>query len=78
VEYRRKVVEYITNLGINVQRVEQEGNNESIVCHIPKEDNNKITDNQSKIESDLNSAVLLSNSYGMNVVVIESNNIDEE
>jgi hypothetical protein len=75
-EYRDKVKSYLENIGVTVQRIEQEGDTESVVCHISSIDKQKIIDAQTKIEDDLNSVVQLSDMFGMNVVIVESNDLE--
>jgi hypothetical protein len=75
-EFRNKAVKYLKELGVTVERVEQRGEDRSIVCHIPKSDNEKITENQSKIENGLDVVVALSDFSGFNVVIIEANDLE--
>lgn len=73
--FKEKITNHLKEKNIEVTKVEQEGDNESIVCHISKEDNEKIENIKEQMEKGFDVAVMLVQSYGMNVVIIESNNL---
>lgn len=75
-DFKEKVRNYLAEKNVAVGRIEQEGNNESIVCHILPEDNTKVREFSNQMEADLDVAVVLTNMYGMNVVIVESNNLE--
>lgn len=77
-EFKNKVVEYFKDHGVTVSRVEQEGDNKSIVCHVPMADNIKIANLKDTMEKVMDVAVLQSDSFGMNVVVVEANDLGED
>lgn len=77
-DFKNKVVDYFKEHGVIVSRVEQEGDTRSIVCHVPQSDNIKIANLKDVMEKVLDVAVLQSDSYGMNVVIVEDNNLDDE
>lgn len=77
-EFKSEVTKYLTDHGVTVNQVEQEGENRSVVCHVPQADNIKIANLKDVMEKMLNVMVLQSNSFGMNVVVVEANDLDEE
>ena len=74
--FKTKVQDYFTKNGVTVSRIEQQGDTESIVCHINKSDNNKVTSIQKQMEKDLDVTIVLSDSYNMNVVIVESNDLE--
>lgn len=75
-DFKSKVTEYLKEHGVTVQRVEQEGDTPSIVCHVPQSDNIKIANLKDVMEKVLDVAVLQSDSFGMNVVIVEDNNLE--
>lgn len=77
-EFKDKVVEYFREHGVTVNRVEQEGTDRSIVCHVPITDNIKIANLKGTMEAVLDVAVLQSDMGGFNVVVVEDNNMEDE
>ncbi len=77
-EFKKTVVKYLKDHGVEVQRVEQEGDNKSIVCHVAQADNIKIANLKDTMEKVLDVAVVQSDMFGMNVVVVEANDLDEE
>lgn len=77
-EFKKQVTDYLKEHGVTVQRVEQEGDDKSIVCHVPQSDNIKISNLKDTMETVLDVAVLQSDSFGMNVVVVEANDLDED
>jgi hypothetical protein len=77
-EFKNKIVEYFKDHGVIVSRVEQEGTDRSIVCHVSKDDNIKIANMKDTMETVLNVAVLQSDSFGMNVVIVEDNDLEED
>ena len=74
-KFREKVTDYLISCGIQVTKVEQEGGIESIVCHVPVSDNEKIESISKQMEKELKVIVQLSNLYGMNVVIVEAEEI---
>jgi len=74
--FKETVVDYLKKRGVQVSRVEQDGDNESIVCHVPQSDNIKVANLRDVMEKALNVAVLQSDSFGMNVVIVESNDLE--
>lgn len=76
-EFRNKVKDYLEKNGITVERIEQKGEVASIVCHIPKSDNEKVEKLKEEMEKELNVVVVASNNYGMNVIIVESNDLEE-
>ena len=77
-EFKETISKYFEKNDIKINKIEQEGNNKSIVVHINKSDNEKINSIREKMEKDLNVAIVLSDMYGMNVVIVESNNLEKE
>jgi len=75
-EYKEKVLDYLSGKGIEVGKVEQEGNNESIVCHIEATHNEKIAEIKDEMEKELDVYVAQSDMGGMNVVIVESGNLE--
>lgn len=76
-DFKNKVVNYFKENGVQVSRVEQEGDTSSIVCHVPQSDNIKIANLKDRMEKVLDVVMIQSDSYGMNVVIVESNNLEE-
>lgn len=77
-DFKKEVVDYFKQHDIVVNQVEQEGNTKSIVCHVAQSDNIKIANLKDTMEKVLDVAVLQSDSFGMNVVIVESNNLEED
>ncbi len=75
-DFKEKVKQYLSQGGIYVKQIEQEGATESIVCHISKDANEKVKQIKEVMEKDLDVQVMLSNDFGMNVVIVESNNLE--
>ena len=75
-KYKEKVKKYFTDRGIRVGHIEQKGETESIVCHIPEEQNEEIVTMKDEMEKELNVAVMQSEMFGMNVVIVESKDIE--
>ena len=75
--FKEILLEYLIDKNITVTTTEQEGENKSIVCHIAKDDNVKITNVQKEMEQKFDVCVMLSDAYGMNVVIIEANDMEE-
>ena len=76
-DFKNKVVKYFKEHDITVNRVEQESDL-SIVCHVPQSDNVKIANIKDVMEKVLDVVVVQSDMFGMNVVVVESNDLDGE
>jgi hypothetical protein len=76
--FKAKIVEYLKEKGVEVEKVEQEGETESIVCHIKEEDNNKVNLFKIEMEKELNVMTMMSDSYGMNVLIVEAMELEEE
>lgn len=72
--FKEQVLDFWQRNGVTVVRTEQEGDN-SIVCHVPKDDNIKVANLRDIIEPTLNCVMVQSDSFGMNVVVVE---LDED
>lgn len=77
-DFKNKVVEYLKEHGVTVTRTEQKGTDASIVCHVPQSDNIKIANLKDTMEKVLDVAVVQSDSFGMNVVIVEVNDMDED
>ncbi len=75
-DFKEKVKQYLSQGGIYVKQIEQESATESIVCHISKDANEKVKQIKEVMEKDLDVQVMLSNDFGMNVVIVESNNLE--
>ena len=75
-QFRQNVISYFKNKDISVEKVEQETDVKSIVCHIAKSDNQKVEAIQQEMEKDLNVVIALSQNYGMNVVIVEDNDLE--
>ncbi len=73
--FKQKISEYLIEKGISIGKIEQEGENESLVFHLSESDSKKIEDNQQEIEKELDVVIAVSEMFGMNVVIIESNNL---
>lgn len=76
-EYRKQVIDYLASIGISGGRIEQRGEDKSIVVHIDKSENRIIEAKKEQIEKDLDSVVVLSQLGGFNVVIVESNDVDD-
>jgi len=76
-KFKEKISAYLKDKGIDVGKIEQDGGVESVVFHIPKKDNDKIDAIKEKMEKELKVAVLRSENYGMNVVIVEANDLEE-
>lgn len=74
--FEEKAKTKLKELNIEVHKIEKD-NDLSIVFHISKSDNEKIEKAKDEIEKELNAVVALSEMAGMNVVIIESNNLEE-
>jgi len=74
--FEKKAKTKLEELDVRVYRIEKD-NDLSIVFHIPKLDNEKIEKAKDEIEKELNAVVALSEMSGMNVVIIESNDLEE-
>jgi len=74
--FKEKVVDYLSKNNVEVERVEQNGEVESIICHIPKDANDVVDGIKTKMEEELNVAVLRTDNYGMNVVIVEANDLE--
>jgi len=72
-EFKEKITNYFQDKGVAVGKVEQEDNAESIVCHVEVSDNEKVSFLKEEMEKELDVAVIQSDMYGMNVVIVESN-----
>jgi hypothetical protein len=77
-EFKETIKEYFKNNGVTVTRVEQQGDTKSIVCHVPQSDNIKIANLKDSMEKVFDVAVMQSDMFGMNVVIVEANDLDEE
>lgn len=78
-EFKEKVLDYFKEHGVTVTKVEQpDGDYPSIVCHVPITDNIKIANLKDTMELVLCVVVLQSDSYGMNVVIVESDEEEDE
>ncbi len=75
--FKETIKEYLSKRDITITSIEQEGDNESIVLHIDPTDNSKVEEIKSEMEKELDVAVVLSDMGGMNVVIVESNNLEE-
>ena len=75
-KFKEKIQEYLKTKNIAVGKIEQDGGVESVVFHILKEDNEKVDKIKDEMEKELNVAVLRSENYGMNVVIVEANDLD--
>lgn len=76
--FKDKVLEYFKEHGVTVTKVEQpDGDYPSVVCHVPQSDNIKIANLKDTMEPVLGVVMLQSDSYGMNVVIVEADEEDE-
>jgi len=73
--FREDVEKWFTDNGIVFTRVEQDGEI-SLVLHIPKSENEKVSLLKDKLEKDLKAISMQSDSFGMNVVVIEREELE--
>jgi uncharacterized lipoprotein len=76
--FKAKIVEYLKEKGVEVERVEQQGETESIVCHIKEADNDKVASLMPEMEKELGVATMMDDSYGMNVLIVEAMELEEE
>ena len=76
-KFKEKIQEYLRNKNIVVGTIEQDGEVESIICHILKSENEKVNLIKDEMEKELDVAIMLSDMFGMNVIIIESNNLGE-
>lgn len=74
--FKEQMVDHLKSKGVNITKVEQDGENKSIVCHILESDNSTIEDIKSRMEEEFNVAVVLSDMNNMNVVIIEDNDLE--
>lgn len=76
--FKDKILEYFKEHGVTVTKVEQpDGDYPSVVCHVPQSDNIKIANLKDTMEPVLGVVMLQSDSYGMNVVIVEADEEDE-
>lgn len=75
-EFKEKMVSFLKDNGVEVSKVEQKENVKSIVCHISQEANSKIDEIKDLMEKDCDVAIMRSENYGMNVVIIEANDLE--
>lgn len=75
-EFREKILKHLEENGVIIERIEQQGTNKSVVFHIPQSDNEKIKELSESMEKEFDVAVAMSDSFGMNVVVVEDNNLE--
>ena len=61
---------FLEDNGIKITKIE--GDDFSSVFHISKSDRDKIKENQSKYEKETGLAILVSDSFGMSVVIMEN------
>lgn len=76
-DFKEKVVSYLKEHGVTVNRTEQDGDL-SIVCHVDPKDNINIANLKDAMEKVLDVVVVQSDAFGMNVVIVESNDLGEE
>jgi len=74
--FKSKVASYFESIGVAVSRIEGEEDALSVVCHIRHSDNARVAEAKAKMEHDLNAVVEPSQMFGMNVVIVESNDLD--
>lgn len=74
--FRQTMKQYLNDNGVRVYRIEQEGDTESVIYHIDPSDNEKVNKIQKQMEKEHDVAVMLGNLGGMNVVIVESNNLE--
>lgn len=77
-EFRSKALSILTGMGIEPTQIEQRGEDRSIVFHIPKKDNLKITTSLDALEKKFGVVIALSDLGGFNVVIIEDEDVDSE
>ena len=75
--FKEKVVDHLKSNGIGVIKVEQDGDNESIVCHILESDNDIIESIKHEMEKEFDVTVVQNDMNNMNVVIVESNNLED-
>lgn len=75
--FQETVVNYLKEHGVTVNRVEAESDF-SIVCHVPQSDNITIANLKDTMEPVLGVVMVQSDSFGMNVVVIEKEEDEED
>jgi hypothetical protein len=74
---KEKYLEYFKDtLGVEVTKVEGEEGVDSYVFHVDPSVNSFLEEKKEQIEKDLDVVIVLSQNYGMNVVIIESNNLE--
>lgn len=73
--FKDRVREYLKEKHVAVGRIEQDGEIESIVCHIMEDDNSKFEDFKYQMEEELNVVAMQSNGFGMNVIIVESKDL---
>ena len=74
--FKEKIIKHFKENKIDVLKVEQMGDVESIVCHITESNNAKVEEIREKMEEEFNVAIIQSSMYGMNTVIVESNNLE--
>ncbi|MCP6727340.1 MAG: hypothetical protein KJI69_05025 [Patescibacteria group bacterium] len=75
-KFKEKVLKYLDDKTIIVSKVEQEGDTESIVCHIHESDRQLIHSFRLDMEKELNVYVAVSDMFGMSVLIVESKDIE--
>ena len=75
--FREQVLAYLKKHGIKVEKFEQNGDVESIVCHIPVEQNAKFDAIQKQMEIDLPVITLHGQIEQFNTIIVESDKLEE-
>ncbi len=74
--FKGKIVVSLRELGVNVGTIEQNGTDESIVLHIPEEQNTEVEKIKEEMEKFFDVTMMQSNMFGYNVWIVESNNLE--
>lgn len=74
--YKEKVENYLKKLEVPFSQTEDRAGNDSLVIHILPKYNEIIEAKKVEMEKDLESAVMVAQMGGMNVVIVESNSLE--
>lgn len=75
--FKGNVIVYLRERGIIIERTEQDGENHSIICHIPESQNEEVKILQEEMEKTLDVVMMHSGLFGMNVWIVEDKNLEE-
>ena len=73
--FQEKVSAKLESIGITLGKIEAD-NPESLVYHIPNSQNQVIAEKKTELEAELNAIVEQTDMFGMNVVIVESKDLE--